>query len=272
MNPHAQLDLNAVRSRLHDRHAGDDLQFVAEVDSTNRLAAQLPPGSWRNGTTVFTDFQTAGRGRRGRAWHAPRGSAVLASTLLKPCRLRIRPRTPCWRPLRWWTPSKGPQASRQALVERRARAGDKGRRHSGRTRGRRQGPTRCHRDGHQCAHERRGPATWDPGHKSRARSPRQGGTRGGGSGPPRCARNVVWCSHPRARQAVVGLENPPDYARREARHSRGYDKCGQGLRSRSSETADSSSSTKAGVSAWSMRPMCRCAHRDGLQSPMGDVQ
>jgi BirA family biotin operon repressor/biotin-[acetyl-CoA-carboxylase] ligase len=69
---------------LRDRHAGDDLRFVAEVDSTNRLAAVLPAGSWRNGTAIFTDFQTAGRGRRGRGWHSPRGGAVLASTLFEP--------------------------------------------------------------------------------------------------------------------------------------------------------------------------------------------
>jgi BirA family transcriptional regulator, biotin operon repressor / biotin---[acetyl-CoA-carboxylase] ligase len=86
MHSDAHLDLDALRSRLRDRRAGADLRFVAEVDSTNRIAAELPAGAWRNGTAIFTDFQTAGRGRRGRAWHAPRGSAVLASTLFEPVR------------------------------------------------------------------------------------------------------------------------------------------------------------------------------------------
>lgn len=60
---------------------GSRIVLLAEVDSTNaylaRHAAELPDGA-----VVFAEFQTAGRGRLGRMWQAPRGSSVLCSVLL----------------------------------------------------------------------------------------------------------------------------------------------------------------------------------------------
>jgi len=53
----------------------------AEIDSTNAFllkhAHELP-----DGTVAWTEFQTAGRGRQGRVWQAPRASSVLLSVLL----------------------------------------------------------------------------------------------------------------------------------------------------------------------------------------------
>jgi len=53
-----------------------------EVDSTNafllRCAGELP-----DGTIATAEYQTAGRGRLGRSWAAPRGSSVLLSLLLR---------------------------------------------------------------------------------------------------------------------------------------------------------------------------------------------
>jgi BirA family biotin operon repressor/biotin-[acetyl-CoA-carboxylase] ligase len=51
-------------------------------DELRALAAQGAP-AW---TSVRCDEQLAGRGRRGRAWHAPAGTAMLASILLRPSR------------------------------------------------------------------------------------------------------------------------------------------------------------------------------------------
>jgi BirA family biotin operon repressor/biotin-[acetyl-CoA-carboxylase] ligase len=50
---------------------------LTEVGSTQDIARQLPIGS-----TVVTDHQTAGRGRLGRRWQAPPGTALLASFVL----------------------------------------------------------------------------------------------------------------------------------------------------------------------------------------------
>lgn len=52
------------------------LEVLWEVDSTNsRLLAQAAAGP----AACVAEFQSAGRGRRGRAWHAPFGAAVCVS-------------------------------------------------------------------------------------------------------------------------------------------------------------------------------------------------
>ncbi len=50
---------------------------VASTPSTQDLARKLPVGS-----AIVADHQTAGRGRLGRAWEAPPGTALLASFVL----------------------------------------------------------------------------------------------------------------------------------------------------------------------------------------------
>jgi BirA family biotin operon repressor/biotin-[acetyl-CoA-carboxylase] ligase len=53
------------------------------TDSTNERAKDLALNGAPHGTLVTADEQTAGRGRQGRAWLAPPGSAVLMSVLLR---------------------------------------------------------------------------------------------------------------------------------------------------------------------------------------------
>jgi BirA family biotin operon repressor/biotin-[acetyl-CoA-carboxylase] ligase len=67
---------------LNTRWLGHPLYFVAETDSTNRLLRNLAPGGTTPGTVLFTDYQSAGRGRQGRHWNAPPGSGLLFSILL----------------------------------------------------------------------------------------------------------------------------------------------------------------------------------------------
>ena len=61
------------RPRLHHR----------EIDSTNRRARELAATGAPHGTLVTTGLQTAGRGRQGRHWQAPEGSALLCSLILR---------------------------------------------------------------------------------------------------------------------------------------------------------------------------------------------
>jgi BirA family biotin operon repressor/biotin-[acetyl-CoA-carboxylase] ligase len=61
------------RPRLHQR----------EIDSTNRRARELASGGAPHGTLVTAGVQTAGRGRQGRRWDAPEGSALLCSLILR---------------------------------------------------------------------------------------------------------------------------------------------------------------------------------------------
>jgi len=59
-----------------------DVREYAEVDSTNRVAADLVRSGAGEGLVVVADHQTAGRGRRGRSWEAPPASSLLVSVVL----------------------------------------------------------------------------------------------------------------------------------------------------------------------------------------------
>lgn len=63
----------ATQSRL------EDLEYFAEIDSTNRFLLYQPvptPGNYR---VALADYQTAGRGRLGRAWCSPPKASVCLS-------------------------------------------------------------------------------------------------------------------------------------------------------------------------------------------------
>jgi BirA family biotin operon repressor/biotin-[acetyl-CoA-carboxylase] ligase len=53
------------------------------TDSTNERAKDLAVAGAVHGTLVTADEQSAGRGRQGRAWTAPAGSALLMSLVLR---------------------------------------------------------------------------------------------------------------------------------------------------------------------------------------------
>lgn len=53
------------------------------TDSTNERARELAAAGAPHGTLVTTTEQTAGRGRQGRTWTAPAGSAILCSLVIR---------------------------------------------------------------------------------------------------------------------------------------------------------------------------------------------
>lgn len=57
------------------------------VGSTNDEATRLARSGAEQGTLVWALEQTAGRGRRGRAWSSPRGNLYASLVLRPPCRL-----------------------------------------------------------------------------------------------------------------------------------------------------------------------------------------
>jgi BirA family biotin operon repressor/biotin-[acetyl-CoA-carboxylase] ligase len=61
-----------------------DIRWFAEVDSTNRVAADLARAGAPDGVVVVADHQTAGRGRRGRTWESHPGASLLVSVILRP--------------------------------------------------------------------------------------------------------------------------------------------------------------------------------------------
>jgi BirA family biotin operon repressor/biotin-[acetyl-CoA-carboxylase] ligase len=70
------------------REHGWVVHHYDSLDSTMDRAAHLARLGARERTAVVSDVQTAGRGRAGRSWHAPRGTALLCTLILRP---RIAP-------------------------------------------------------------------------------------------------------------------------------------------------------------------------------------
>jgi len=82
--PELDEALERARDRLGSLAAR--VLYFTTIGSTNDVAASLAaePGSF--GTVVIADAQTAGRGRRGRAWFSPAGSGLYVSVILSPSR------------------------------------------------------------------------------------------------------------------------------------------------------------------------------------------
>lgn len=77
------LDIDRIRRGVAGLAMPFDLIYFSEVDSTNRVAATLPAGSFRPGAGVLTDYQLAGRGRRERTWVAPPRTGLLMSLVFE---------------------------------------------------------------------------------------------------------------------------------------------------------------------------------------------
>jgi BirA family biotin operon repressor/biotin-[acetyl-CoA-carboxylase] ligase len=59
------------------------VEWHEQVDSTNVRATRAAAEGVGEGLLVLADEQTAGRGRRGRSWHAPAGTSLLMSLVLR---------------------------------------------------------------------------------------------------------------------------------------------------------------------------------------------
>lgn len=77
------LDERSIRAALTGRF-GAPLRFFDEVGSTNTIAMRWAEEGAPEGALVATDHQTAGRGRRGRAWFSEPGTALQFSLVLRP--------------------------------------------------------------------------------------------------------------------------------------------------------------------------------------------
>ncbi|HEY3368570.1 MAG TPA: biotin--[acetyl-CoA-carboxylase] ligase [Symbiobacteriaceae bacterium] len=63
---------------------GRQIEYREAVPSTNDLAKELARAGAPEGFLVITDEQTAGRGRLGRSWTTPGGTALAMSLVLRP--------------------------------------------------------------------------------------------------------------------------------------------------------------------------------------------
>ncbi len=78
------LDGRLVARLLVERGATGRITVLAQCDSTNRVAAGLPPASTElsGWAAVAADRQTAGRGRLDRQWQSPGASGLMFSVLV----------------------------------------------------------------------------------------------------------------------------------------------------------------------------------------------
>ncbi len=78
------LSAEAIRVRLDTRLLGCELHYYDEIGSTNDEAVRLARAGAPDGALVIADHQVAGKGRLGRRWFAPPGTALLLTLLLRP--------------------------------------------------------------------------------------------------------------------------------------------------------------------------------------------
>ncbi len=69
---------------LNTHDVGQVIHFADEMPSTNDRAKELAEEGALHGETVIAERQTAGRGRRGRAWVSPKGLNLYLSVVLRP--------------------------------------------------------------------------------------------------------------------------------------------------------------------------------------------
>ena len=91
--PHEGYHLKAVPDRLFSDEIrwGLKTAFIGRrvfsyesLDSTNTVAWRLGEEGLPDGSCVFAEYQTKGRGRMGRHWTAPKYKSILFSVLLRP--------------------------------------------------------------------------------------------------------------------------------------------------------------------------------------------
>ena len=78
------LSRSELLSRLKTKWAGQQLFYLEETGSTNIDAKRYAEEGEPHGTTVIAEKQNAGRGRRGKYWESPPGSAIYMTIMLKP--------------------------------------------------------------------------------------------------------------------------------------------------------------------------------------------
>lgn len=79
---------------LQTKRVGRNLFFFEKVDSTNACASTLASADAQDGTTVWAEFQTAGKGRLGRSWRADPGKNLMLSVVIREVPSTSRPLLP----------------------------------------------------------------------------------------------------------------------------------------------------------------------------------
>lgn len=73
-----------IRDGLRAKRFGKRITVYEKLDSTNDTAMQAAQSGAPEGTVIFAELQSKGRGRLGRQWHSPRGKGLWFSIVLRP--------------------------------------------------------------------------------------------------------------------------------------------------------------------------------------------
>ena len=77
-----RIDIDRLQSDLQTERIGRQIRHFDSVKSTNDEAWSALRGNADDGLVVIAEYQSAGRGRRGRVWHSPRGASLMCSVAL----------------------------------------------------------------------------------------------------------------------------------------------------------------------------------------------
>jgi BirA family biotin operon repressor/biotin-[acetyl-CoA-carboxylase] ligase len=83
VEPIELLDKQSIVAQLDSTFSNSfsGLQLFSVIDSTSKYLKQLADGGAPSGTACLAEYQSDGRGRRGRHWHSPYGSNLYLSIL-----------------------------------------------------------------------------------------------------------------------------------------------------------------------------------------------
>jgi BirA family biotin operon repressor/biotin-[acetyl-CoA-carboxylase] ligase len=79
---HDPLDPDKINANLNTKRIGQKILVYNSTSSTNDIAYRYAGDNKNDGLAIFTEEQTAGRGRAGNKWHSKRSDSILFSILL----------------------------------------------------------------------------------------------------------------------------------------------------------------------------------------------
>lgn len=82
-----KLDPDKIKANLKVKCIGREIVVYNSTSSTQAVAAEYAKAKENNGLVIFTEQQTAGKGRSGAQWLSGRSDSLLCSIVLTDCKL-----------------------------------------------------------------------------------------------------------------------------------------------------------------------------------------
>ena len=79
-----QAKIEALAAGFRPGQIGARIRFIKTIDSTNRLALDLPAREAEHGLVLVAGAQTAGRARQGRSWLSLPGAGLFFTVVMEP--------------------------------------------------------------------------------------------------------------------------------------------------------------------------------------------